>query len=159
MLSLMLGLGHGCHKAGPNAPNPTTTAAPPKVHVAMSGGGWRAHTAHAGWTIPLLKNGGRTLQDAFKNVSTISSDSGRTGLVRCLMFNTRFDAAIQAPNAISTWGQTGWLGKQQHGFDEASCHALSGTEPSMPLPASGQTQIRPPKTMPKMEIVSLMARC
>src|SRR5690349_19136524 len=72
-LLLVLGLGNGCHKAETNTPNPTATAPPPKVHVAMSGGGWRAHTAHAGWTISLLKNGGRNLQDAFANVSTISS--------------------------------------------------------------------------------------
>jgi hypothetical protein len=128
LLSLMVGLGNGCHKAEPNTPNPTATAPPPKVHVAMSGGGWRAHTAHAGWTISLLKNGGRTLQDAFANVSTIASNSGGSWFSTMLMFQPRFDAAIQARNAITTWGQTGWLGKQQHWFDEAGCDSSSGSE-------------------------------
>lgn len=87
-------------------------AVSPQVHVAFSGGGWRAHTGHAGWTIALLGNGSRTLSEAFANVGTISSNSGGSWFSTMLMYSDVFDQHIQATNAIDSWNATGWLGQQ-----------------------------------------------
>ena len=104
--------------------DPVPTVGP--VHLAMSGGGWRAHTAHAGWTMSILGQGKRDLSSAFANVETISSNSGGSWFSTMLMFSGDFVADIQAPNAFSTWSETGWIGKQQKHFDAAICHRLSG---------------------------------
>lgn len=95
-------------------------------HVAMAGGGWRAHTGHAGWTMSLLDGGNKKLSDVFSNVSTISSNSGGSWFSTMLMYSEDFVTAIEAPNAISTWDTIGWLGKQKMLFDEAPCHDVSG---------------------------------
>lgn len=106
--------------------DPVLTVGP--VHVAMSGGGWRAHSAHAGWTMALLGAGQRNLSSAFQNVETISSNSGGSWFSTMLMFSKDFVKDIEAPSAYSTWSTTGWLGKQKNLFDAASCHSLSGEE-------------------------------
>ena len=107
------------------------TPSPYSVHVAFSGGGWRAHTGHAGWTLSLLDGGTKTLQDVFTHVGTVSSNSGGSWFSTMLMYSADFVTAIEAPNAVNTWAvsgkdSTGWLGQQQYLFDQADCHSLSG---------------------------------
>ncbi len=105
-------------------------AKPDAVHIAFAGGGWRAHAAHAGWTISLLHNGKKTLEDVFTHVGTISSNSGGSWFSTMLVYSDDFVKAIEAPDAINTWSNAGsnaagWLGKQQYHFDQVSSH-LSG---------------------------------
>ena len=109
----------------PNSPGDDTTEVVPttnEVHVAFAGGGWRAHTGHSGWTVALLNKGNRTLSDAFANVGTISSNSGGSWFNTMLAYSGDFVSKIEAPDAVDTWGTTGWLGQQQALFDEAPCH-------------------------------------
>lgn len=97
----------------------TAQAAPEvKVHVAFAGGGWRAHTGHSGWTMSLLDGGKRKLDGAFKNVGTISSNSGGSWFSTMLMYSSDFAKAIEAPNAFDTWDSTGWLGQQKRIFEK-----------------------------------------
>ena len=92
-----------------------------KVHVAFAGGGWRAYTGHSGWTISLLDGGKRDLQTAFANVGTMASNSGGSWFSTMLMYSDSLATDIQRPNAIKTWGTTGWLGKQRQLFTSATC--------------------------------------
>jgi hypothetical protein len=108
--------------------SPETITPTSKVHVAFSGGGWRAHTAHTGWTIPLLFNRGRKLKDAFVNVETISSNSGGSWFSTMLIFSKKFVADIESLRAINTWDSTGWLGLQKKHFNATYCHELRGDE-------------------------------
>ncbi len=99
-------------------------AKPDSVHIAFAGGGWRAHAAHAGWTISLLQNGKKALEDVFTHVGTVSSNSGGSWFSTMLVYSDDFVKAIEAPDAINTWSNAGsnaagWLGKQQHHFDKA----------------------------------------
>jgi len=102
------------------------------VHVAFAGGGWRAHTGHSAWVISLLDNqpGGTTttLDAAFKNVNTISSNSGGSWFSTMLMYSQPFVNDIQAPNAINTWDTTGWIGLQKKHFDAATYDDWGTTE-------------------------------
>ncbi|MEP0264724.1 hypothetical protein [Dokdonia sp.] len=95
-----------------------------KIHVAFAGGGWRAHTAHTAWTMSLLENNGNKLENAFKNVNTISSNSGGSWFSTMLMYSPKFVTDIEKPRAIDTWKNTtsdgGWLGGQQNIFDGAT---------------------------------------
>ena len=68
---------------------PATTA----VHVAFAGGGWRAHTGHAGWTMSLLEDGAYTLDQVFGNVQTLSSNSGGTWFMNMLAYSAAFSAS------------------------------------------------------------------
>jgi len=129
VLLLALTLCLSCNNKTPEAevespdPIPLTNN---QVHIAFAGGGWRAHTAHTGWTLSLLDGGNKTLDDVFTNVGTISSNSGGSWFSAMLTYSNSFVSAIEAQNAINTWSSTGWLGQQQALFDAASCHDLSG---------------------------------
>jgi hypothetical protein len=124
----------GCNSSDPSAPSAegeTEKPSPYSVHVAFSGGGWRAHSAHAGWILSLLEGGSKKLEDVFAHVGTVSSNSGGSWFSTMLMYSNDFVTAIEAKNAINTWavtgkGATGWLGQQQYLFDQADCHSLSG---------------------------------
>ncbi len=126
----------GCSSSDPSAPSAEgepEAPAPYSVHLAFSGGGWRAHTGHAGWTLSLLESGSQKLKDVFANVGTVSSNSGGSWFSTMLMYSADFVEAMEAANAINTWpvagkDATGWLGQQQYLFDQASCHSLSGDE-------------------------------
>lgn len=99
-----------------------------EVHLAFAGGGWRAHTGHAAWTMALLDNGNKTLDDVFTNVGTISSNSGGSWFSTMLMYSDDFINAIEAPNAINNWSSTGWLGIQKNIFDIGDCNLLHGAD-------------------------------
>lgn len=118
----------GCKNKVSEPPATQVTSTASQVHVAFAGGGWRAHTGHAAWTIALLQHGDRSLTDAFANVGALSSNSGGSWFSTMLMFSAAMDADIAAPNAISTWATSGWLGKQQADFDNAGCNGDSGFE-------------------------------
>lgn len=96
------------------------------VHVAFAGGGWRAHTGHSAWTMALLDDGNKTLDEVFSNVGTISSNSGGSWFSTMLMYSDEFVQAIEAKDAIATWDSTGWLGQQKQLFNGASCQSDSG---------------------------------
>ncbi|MEM8993511.1 MAG: hypothetical protein AAGF23_01840, partial [Acidobacteriota bacterium] len=107
------------------------TAAPetpaPRVHVAFAGGGWRAHSGHSGWTLALLDGGRRDVADVFQNVGHFGSNSGGSWFSTMLMFSERFVQAIEAPDARTTWTNTGWIGQQETLFNAADvCSALEG---------------------------------
>jgi hypothetical protein len=134
LAALVLLYAVGCNSsdsAAPSSEGEAEDASPYSVHVAFSGGGWRAHTGHAGWTLSLLEGGSKTLEDVFAHVGTVSSNSGGSWFSTMLMYSGDFVTAIEAKNAINTWpdtgeGATGWLGQQQYLFDQAYCHSLSG---------------------------------
>ena len=128
---LLYAVGCSSDSSAPPAEGETEEPSPYSVHVAFSGGGWRAHTAHAGWTLSLLEGGSKKLEDVFANVGTVSSNSGGSWFSTMLMYSADFVTAIEAKNAINTWSvtgedATGWLGQQQYLFDQADCHSLSG---------------------------------
>ncbi len=105
-------------------PSPPPAEAPYSVHVAFAGGGWRAHSAHAGWTMSLLNGGSNNLKDVFTHVGTVSSNSGGSWFSTMLVYSDSFVTAIEAQDAIHTWpnsgkSATGWLGQQQYLFDQA----------------------------------------
>ncbi len=127
LAALVLLFAVGCNSSDPVAPSPHS------VHVAFSGGGWRAHTAHAGWTLSLLEGGSKKLEDVFAHVGAVSSNSGGSWFSTMLMYSGDFVTAIEATNDINTWpvtgeDATGWLGRQQYLFDQADCGDLSGNE-------------------------------
>jgi len=97
-----------------------------QAHVAFAGGGYRAHSGHAGWTIGLLNKGSRSLDNAFSNVNTLSSNSGGSWFSTMLMYSVPFINQIQNANADSTWAKSGWLGHQETLYNNAPCHLLSG---------------------------------
>lgn len=109
----------GCNSEPSSTGGQVLKSAAPKVHVAFSGGGWRAHTGHAGWIISLLGNGKQPLDRAFTNVGTISANSGGSWFSTMLMYSDVFDQNIQAQNAIAAWDSTGWLGQQRTLFKNA----------------------------------------
>ena len=89
------------------------------VHVAFAGGGWRAHTAHAAWTMSLLEDGAYTLNDVFDNVETLSSNSGGTWFLSMLSFTESFRASIEMPGAFENYVSSGgYLGLQRALFDD-----------------------------------------
>lgn len=94
---------------------------PDTVHLAFAGGGWRAHTGHAAWTMSLLDSGNIKLDSVFTNVGTISSNSGGSWFSTMLMYSEDFVEAIEAPDAINTWDSIGWLGQQESLFNAAGC--------------------------------------
>ena len=123
LVTLVTVMGCGTPNAAmKTTPGPTT----PQVHIALSGGGWRAHTGHSAWIMSLLNNGQISLNEALQNVGAISSNSGGSWFSSKLMFSSKFDKAISAPNAITNWKTTGWLGQQQGYFLNAGCRYYSG---------------------------------
>ncbi len=82
-------------------------AVPASTYLAFSGGGWRTHTALAGWTIGLLDNQSssphQTLDKVFTNVSAVSSNSGGSWFNTMLAFSDAFAQRIEAPNAMVTY--------------------------------------------------------
>jgi hypothetical protein len=143
MLSILLAMVFLCISCGENtfktqseAEAETEVEASPtdNIHVAFAGGGWRAHTAHTGWTMSLLENNGNKLENVFKNVNTISSNSGGSWFSTMLMYSPKFVTDIEKPDALSNWAKTengGWLGGQQKLFDNATfvdlaCQDVSG---------------------------------
>lgn len=105
------------------------------IHVAFAGGGWLAHTGHSAWVMSLLesnkskcaleKESGNPvcLDQAFKSVKTISSNSGGSWFSTMLIYNSDFVNQITGRNATINWGSTstknpnqGWLGKQENYF-------------------------------------------
>ena len=79
------------------------------MHLAFSGGGWRAHTVHSGLIMSLLQANNCSshdescLTDALTNVQTISSNSGGSWFNSMLNYNSRFTAQITAADAFSKW--------------------------------------------------------
>ena len=131
LAALVLLYAVGCSSSDSSPPSEGEEPSPYSVHVAFSGGGWRAHTGHSGWTLSLLEGGSKKLEDVFAHVGAVSSNSGGSWFSTMLMYSGDFDTAIEAANAINTWpvsgdGATGWLGQQQYLFDQADCHGLSG---------------------------------
>jgi hypothetical protein len=101
----------------PEVPNP--------VHVAFSGGGWRAHTAQAGWTMSLLEDGTRTLDEVFKDVATISSNSGGTWFHSMLVYSGSFRASIEAADALPSYATpAGYLGQERALFQKSEAAEL-----------------------------------
>ena len=110
----------------------------PNVHLAFSGGGWRAHTVHSGLIMSLLQANGCTAHDescltsALSNVQTISSNSGGSWFNSMLNYNSNFTTQITASDAFSQWSKKGggWLGEQQSQFDahDTICNHLAAEE-------------------------------
>lgn len=84
-----------------------TSSSANEVYVAFAGGGWRAHTAHAAWTIGLLDNDPAkaqlSLNQAFANVSMIASNSGGSWYNTMLSYSPDFRNKIQATNAATAY--------------------------------------------------------
>ncbi len=101
------------------------------VHIAFAGGGWRAHSGHSAWTLSLLETTEHSLDKAFKNVGSVSSNSGGSWFSSMLFYSPSFVESIENAKALETWtisgeNATGWLGQQQTHFDNAPCHEAKG---------------------------------
>ena len=102
----------------------TTTPDNNKSHIAFAGGGWRAHSAHAGWVIAALNESDNKLARAFTNIGAISSNSGGSWFNTMLAYSDEFVEAIESPEAFQNWARadkaaTGWLGQQEYVFNQA----------------------------------------
>jgi len=107
--------------SSPDAPDvPLAAESASSVHVAFAGGGWRAHTAHAAWTISLLEDGTKTLDEVFANVATISSNSGGTWFNSMLVYSTSFAASLEIQGALQIYPtMAGYLGQQKALLEKA----------------------------------------
>jgi len=105
------------------------TVSPDGVHLAFAGGGWRAHTGHSAWTMSLLDDGSKTVDEVFSNVGTISSNSGGSWFSTMLMYSQPFIDSLQAADAVETWSTLngGWIGGQYKLFKSADCGIDHGT--------------------------------
>jgi hypothetical protein len=89
------------------------------VHVAFAGGGWRAHTAHAGWLMSLLDDGAYTVNDVLGNVETLSSNSGGTWFLSMLTYSADFRASLEGQDAFANFiSPQGYLGQERALFDD-----------------------------------------
>lgn len=146
--ALFIGLAQSC---SPNISNVLDQQTASETHVAFAGGGWRAHTGHAGWVMSLLHAnnnvpGGceltsiagnpQCLQSAFTNVKTISANSGGSWFSSMLMYDANFVNQITSRGAFYNWGSTsvspvqGWLGRQQNKFATFNGECGSETGPA-----------------------------
>jgi len=77
--------------------NTQNTATPQSVtfpmHVAFAGGGWRAHSGHTGWVASAIDEAG-SLDSAFLNIQTISSNSGGSWFSTMLSYSPAFKSAL-----------------------------------------------------------------
>tara|TARA_R110002072_G_scaffold4245_3_gene29975 strand:+ start:18207 stop:19901 length:1695 start_codon:yes stop_codon:yes gene_type:complete len=122
-VSLTVVLSAGCSSGSGSqqeaAARPDDDAVAKPVHIALAGGGWRAHTAHAAWTMSLLDDGAFTLSDVFGNVETLSSNSGGTWFLSMLVFSDSFRAMIEMPGALENYASpSGYLGLERQLFDD-----------------------------------------
>ncbi|GGX68110.1 hypothetical protein GCM10011309_17330 [Litorimonas cladophorae] len=90
----------------------TATNANKDIYVAFAGGGWRAHTGHTAWMVGLLDNDPDTppiaaqhmsLDEAFTNVSAISSNSGGSWFNVMLSYSDSFRAGLEKPAAATKY--------------------------------------------------------
>ncbi len=132
-LPLLICLTASCGSGNGSGPAPVTEdvttdiPATTPVHVAFAGGGWRAHTGHAGWTMSLLEDGAYTLDQAFSNVQTLSSNSGGTWFMTMLTYSAAFSASIEAQGAFANYvSPQGYLGQEETLFGDFSS-ALVGS--------------------------------
>lgn len=90
----------GLNSSGPKdvvtETDPVDTSTSFKMHVAFAGGGWRAHTGHTAWLSSTIRPGQTTLGDFFKNVGTISSNSGGSWFSTMTMYDPIFNANMDA---------------------------------------------------------------
>lgn len=124
-LLLVIFLTSGCSSsngdsgAGKAAADEQTDVSSKPVHVAFAGGGWRAHTGHAGWTMSLLEDGAYTLDHAFENVQTLSSNSGGTWFLSMLSYSDSYRASIEGSGAFDNYiSPQGYLGQERALFDD-----------------------------------------
>lgn len=128
----------GCQSATESVPESSV----PDTYVAISGGGWRAHTAQAAWTMGLLEgyragspdSASVDLSTVFEDVHGIASNSGGSWFSTMLAYSQDFRASIEAPGALSTYGSTGYLGQQRTALSDPSCtYKGAGCGTSRPL--------------------------
>lgn len=115
-LSLLICLLASCSSGSSDTPMvPEDVTA---VHVAFAGGGWRAHTAQAGWTMSLLDDGANTLEYVFENVQTLSSNSGGTWFLSMLVYSSAFRSSIEEQGAFENYiTPNGYLGQERALFE------------------------------------------
>jgi hypothetical protein len=122
-----------CTSARPPAGNAGGDQSTVETYMAISGGGWRAHTAQAAWTMGLLRAARDTspspesvnLGTVFGSVSGISSNSGGSWFNTMLAYSNDFRAAIEDPRAINNYSlTTGYLGKQHATLTDSTCAVL-----------------------------------
>ena len=93
--------------------NATTTKAE-RVHIAFSGGGWRAHSGHTGWISSVLKDA-KTIRNALENVDTISSNSGGSWFSTMLLYSSRFQKELNDGNNLA------WISDQAKKYQKNLC--------------------------------------
>lgn len=108
--------------AGCSDPRPEPESSPTvDTYMAISGGGWRTHTAQAAWTMGLLAayraesppSQSVDLGTVLGPVNGISSNSGGSWFTTMLFYSGDFVNAIEDPAAVTNWGTTGYLYQQQ----------------------------------------------
>lgn len=95
----------------PDVDLPTGNPSTGGVNTAFSGGGWRAHTAQAGWILALLDRSELNLTEAMAEVSSMSSNSGGTWFLTQLAYSKSFSNALQQKDAAKAYSTTGYLGQ------------------------------------------------
>lgn|GEM_PF-3500383 len=113
----------------PVGEGPGTSSSAGEVYMALSGGGWRAHTAQSAWMMGLLdacrannsKPEDCSLETLLSNAKVISTNSGGSWFNTMLVYSADFHDTLTAPNSYLTWGSlpsgpapsVGWLGYQR----------------------------------------------
>jgi hypothetical protein len=135
-LALTAGWATGCGGSsadeGPPGATPDAVGIPaPYVsYVAISGGGFRSHTAQAGWTLGMLdafrveeSDPKKTLADLTTKIDAISSNSGGTWFLSQLAFSEKFANSLEAADAYADYASTtdpetdGYLGQIHDIYD------------------------------------------
>lgn len=91
--------------------SPWTASATAPVYVAISGGGWHAHTSMAGWLAGLLDaSPDADLSQILGNVPVFAANSGGAWFITQLMYSSAMTSALQDDRDGWT-GDQGYLGQ------------------------------------------------
>ena len=120
--------------------------------LALTGGGFRAHTGHSAVLLSALSQSGNDLGSVLGPTNTISANSAASWLLTQLSYSSAFDEMFSAPDAAANWDTSGYLGqiKSRYGPKADSgcsktlapiCDAAPELEPylTMVSVAGGQT--------------------
>lgn len=115
-----------------------------EVNVSYTGGGWRAHSGQAAWTMSMLSSSGFGLNKAMENVRGISSNSGGSWFLTQLAYAKEYEQSLSRPDGLKNYStKSGYLGQAQRildaddqactGTTKAVCKWFSGYWPSIAM--------------------------
>lgn len=130
MLSAAIGCGDSgtTDTIGDDTERPASAdAGDSKLYLAMSGGGWRAHTVDSAIVLAMLHKTDHDLAKLMKNVGSMSCNSGGCWFTSMLAYSKSFRESMEKTKSAETFWKTGYLGRFDHlNFDDP-CSGLSNT--------------------------------